>query len=97
MIFHSKFPKAIVAIEKPIKYYHEDYSEFYDYGIRIYKLFNIMQTITNKPQYKSKFEKAFEDIKQTYNYSLSNFSYSNPGEQPVTTIIRLIKKTTNDR
>ena len=55
-----------------------------------------MQVIYDNPKYNQEFEKALKDIKKSYTSFLTNFSYANPEEQKVTTIMKLIKYFTND-
>ena len=97
-------------MEDPIRGCHEDYDMFYQDELRIYRLFNILQVIhpyldgSCSIQYAGYpsayfcqlFEKAYNDIKETYKVFLKDFTYANPGEQKVSKIMQLIKDFYND-
>ena len=100
--------EQIAAMEKPIKGYHEDYYMFYKDELRIYRLFNTLQTLHNSwhdlankydktaNYFVNIYYKALKDIKESYKNFLEHFTYANPGEQKVSKIMYLIKEYTKD-
>lgn len=86
----------IASMESPIKGCHEDYDMFYKDELRIYRLFNMLQILYQYKNYKNIFDKAYEDIKESYKMFLKHFTYANPGEQKVSMIMRTIKDFTGD-
>lgn len=102
--------EKIASMEEPIRGCHEDCDMFYQDELRIYRLFNILQVIHlyysdpssirsadySYPYFCQLFEKAYNDIKETYKVFLKDFTYANPGEQKVSKIMQLIKDFYDD-
>lgn len=88
--------EKIASMEEPICGCHEDYEWFYKDELRVCRLYNIINVTYSEKELFFVFEKAYQDIKQSYTAFLNHFTYANPGASIASNIMRILKNQFND-